>query len=144
MKRVLAVGLVSLLMAGWASPGSEKKDVPPAEPPADWLTVTPRPEIRPAFSWDDKGGPDGQGALVTRPVRGGARAGAGGGGGWRAGGGPRAPRTVRGAAVLSRPRGGRTREDNCRLYEPLIAEAAKQKADLVVLGETLTYYGLGK
>jgi predicted amidohydrolase len=32
--------------------------------------------------------------------------------------------------------------DNCRSYEPLIAEAARQKADLVVLGETLTYFGL--
>ena len=34
--------------------------------------------------------------------------------------------------------------DNCRMYEPLVAEAAKQKADLVVLGETITYVGLGK
>lgn len=34
--------------------------------------------------------------------------------------------------------------DNCRQYAPLIAEAAKQKADLVVLGETITYVGLGK
>ena len=33
--------------------------------------------------------------------------------------------------------------DNCRMYEPLIAEAAKQKADLVVLGETITFVGLG-
>jgi predicted amidohydrolase len=53
-------------------------------------------------------------------------------------------RTVRLAAVHFRPRGGHTAEENCRLYEPLIAEAARQKADLVVLGETLTYYGLGK
>ena len=30
------------------------------------------------------------------------------------------------------------------MYEPLIAEAARRKADLVVLGETLTYVGLGK
>ena len=29
-------------------------------------------------------------------------------------------------------------------FAPLIADAAKQKADLVVLGETVTYYGLGK
>jgi predicted amidohydrolase len=53
-------------------------------------------------------------------------------------------RKVRLAAVHFRPRGGRTADENCRLYEPLIAEAARQKADLVVLGETLTYYGLGK
>ena len=30
------------------------------------------------------------------------------------------------------------------MYEPLIAEAARQKADLVVLGETLTSVGIGK
>jgi predicted amidohydrolase len=57
---------------------------------------------------------------------------------------PPAPRTVRLAAVHFRPQGGKTPAGNCRLYEPLIAEAARQKADLVVLGETLTYYGLGK
>jgi predicted amidohydrolase len=54
------------------------------------------------------------------------------------------PRKVRLAAVHFRPQGGKTAEENCRLYEPLIAEAARQKADLVVLGETLTYVGLGK
>jgi predicted amidohydrolase len=54
------------------------------------------------------------------------------------------PRTVRLAAVHFRPSGGRTPADNSRMYEPLIAEAARQKADLVVLGETLTYPGLGK
>ncbi len=57
---------------------------------------------------------------------------------------PPPKRTARLAAVHFRPRGGHTPEENCRLYEPLIAEAAQQKADLVVLGETLTYYGLGK
>jgi predicted amidohydrolase len=30
------------------------------------------------------------------------------------------------------------------MYEPFVAEAARRKADLVVLGETLTYVGLGK
>jgi predicted amidohydrolase len=54
------------------------------------------------------------------------------------------PRKVRLAAVHFQPRGSKTPEENCRLYEPLIAEAARQKADLVVLGETLTYYGLNK
>ena len=53
-------------------------------------------------------------------------------------------RKVRLATVHFIPRGGKTPEDNCRMYEPLIAEAARQKADLVVLGETLTYVGLGK
>lgn len=55
-----------------------------------------------------------------------------------------APRTVRLAAVHFTPSGGKTPQDNCRQYEPLIAEAARRKADLVVLGETLTYVGLGK
>jgi predicted amidohydrolase len=57
---------------------------------------------------------------------------------------PPAPRTARLATVHFIPRGGKTPEDNCRLFEPLIAEAARQKADLVVLGETLTFPGLGK
>src|SRR5262249_17235587 len=38
----------------------------------------------------------------------------------------------------------KTPADNCRMYEPFIAEAAGRKADIVVLGETLTYVGLGK
>jgi predicted amidohydrolase len=57
---------------------------------------------------------------------------------------PPAPRTVRLATVHFRPAGGKTPEDNCRQYEPFVAEAARQKADLVVLGETLTFVGLGK
>jgi predicted amidohydrolase len=59
------------------------------------------------------------------------------------GGAPTA-RTVRLAAVHYRPKGGKTPMDNCRQYEPLIVEAARQRADLVVLGETLTYVNLGK
>jgi predicted amidohydrolase len=57
---------------------------------------------------------------------------------------PLPSRKVRLATIHFIPRGGRTPQDNCRMYEPLIAEAARQKADLVVLGETLTYVGLGK
>src|SRR5262245_55464927 len=57
---------------------------------------------------------------------------------------PPAPRTVRLATVHFTPRGGKTPMDNCRMFEPFIADAAKQKADLVVLGETLTFPGLGK
>lgn len=57
---------------------------------------------------------------------------------------PPPARKVRLAAVHFRPRGGKTPAENCKLYEPLIAAAARQRADLVVLGETLTYYGLGK
>src|SRR6476620_915978 len=43
------------------------------------------------------------------------------------------PRKVRLATVHFRPRGGKTAMDQCKMYEPLIAEAANQKADLVVL-----------
>src|SRR5262249_43899820 len=53
-------------------------------------------------------------------------------------------RKVRLAAVHFRPQGGKTPMDNCRQFEPLIADAARQRADLVTLPETLTYYGLGK
>ncbi|HWY87330.1 MAG TPA: carbon-nitrogen hydrolase family protein, partial [Gemmataceae bacterium] len=55
-----------------------------------------------------------------------------------------APRKVRLATVHFMPKGGKTPMDNCRMYEPHIAEAARQKADLVVLGETITFVGLGK
>ncbi len=55
-----------------------------------------------------------------------------------------AGRKVRLATVHFKPKDGRTAEDNCRMYEPFIAEAARQKADLVVLGETLTIVNNGK
>jgi predicted amidohydrolase/lysophospholipase L1-like esterase len=54
-----------------------------------------------------------------------------------------AGRKVRLAAVHFRPRGGKTPADNCRMFAPLIEEAARQKADLVVLGECLTIVGNG-
>lgn len=57
---------------------------------------------------------------------------------------PPTPRLARLATIHFKPRGGRTPDDNRRMYEPLIAEAARRKADLVVLGETLTYVDLGK
>jgi predicted amidohydrolase len=57
---------------------------------------------------------------------------------------PPPARLVRLAAVHYRPSGGKTPLDNCRQFEPLIASAAEQRADLVVLGETLTLPGLGK
>ncbi|MBK9316829.1 MAG: carbon-nitrogen hydrolase family protein [Acidobacteria bacterium] len=53
-------------------------------------------------------------------------------------------RKVRLAAVHYRPTGGRTPMDNCRQFAPLIAEAARQRTDLIVLPETLTFYGLGR
>jgi predicted amidohydrolase len=54
-----------------------------------------------------------------------------------------APRTVRLAAVHFRP-SGKSPMANCDEFAPLIAEAAQRKADLVVLGETLTFIGTGK
>jgi len=54
------------------------------------------------------------------------------------------PRKVRLAAVHYRPQGSKSMMDNCREFAPLIEDAAKQRADLVVLPETLTYYGLRK
>jgi len=52
-----------------------------------------------------------------------------------------APRIVRLAAVHYQPRAGQTRQEKCEQFEPLIAAAAQQDVDLVVLPETLTYYG---
>ncbi len=57
---------------------------------------------------------------------------------------PPPARNARLAAVHFTPKGGKTPADNCKMYEPFVANAAKQKADLVVLGETITYVGLGK
>lgn len=56
---------------------------------------------------------------------------------------PPAPRKVRLATVHYMPRGGKTAMDNCRQFEPMITDAARQKADLVVLPETLTIAGNG-
>ena len=54
-----------------------------------------------------------------------------------------APRKVRLATVHFRP-SGRSPQANCEEYAPHIEVAAKQKADLVVLGETLTYINTRK
>lgn len=56
---------------------------------------------------------------------------------------PPPPRKVRLAAVHYLPHGGTTAMENCRQFEPLIAEAARQKADLLVLPEVLTLAGNG-
>jgi predicted amidohydrolase len=52
-------------------------------------------------------------------------------------------RKVRLATVHFRPKGTKTAAENCRLFAPFIEDAAQQKADLVVLGETLTLCGNG-
>lgn len=54
------------------------------------------------------------------------------------------PRMVRLAAVHYRPQAGRTAAEKREQFAPLIARAAEQKADLVVLPETLTFYGSGR
>ena len=54
---------------------------------------------------------------------------------------PPLPRLVRLATIHYKPTGKSPRE-NCEEYAPLMAEAAKQKADLVVLGETVPTVGL--
>jgi predicted amidohydrolase len=55
-----------------------------------------------------------------------------------------APRKVRLATAHLQPREGKNPSDKPPQFAALIAEAAKQKADLIVLPETLTYYGTGK
>lgn len=54
---------------------------------------------------------------------------------------PPAGRKVRLAAAHFRP-SGKSAASNREEAAPLVAEAARQKADLIVLGETLTYYGM--
>jgi predicted amidohydrolase len=56
---------------------------------------------------------------------------------------PPASRKVRLAAVHYKPDGGKTAKDSCQQFESLLAEAARQKADLVVLPETITCTGNG-
>lgn len=56
---------------------------------------------------------------------------------------PPAPRMVRLAAVHLQPRDGKTAMEKCEQFAPLIAEAARENVDLVVLPETLTYYASG-
>lgn len=56
---------------------------------------------------------------------------------------PPVPRKVRLAAVHFRPTAGKTPAEKCRAFAPLIEEAARQRADLVVLPETLTYFATG-
>jgi predicted amidohydrolase len=57
---------------------------------------------------------------------------------------PPGPRKVRLAAVHFKPKGHTDPMDNCRAFAPLIAEAARQHADLAVIGECVTYVNLGK
>jgi predicted amidohydrolase len=54
-----------------------------------------------------------------------------------------APRKVRLAAVHYQPKAGQTPAEKCRQFGPLIEQAAQQRADLVVLPETLTFYSSG-
>ena len=53
-------------------------------------------------------------------------------------------RPVRLATIHHRPRDGSSAQEKREQFAPLIAEAARQRADLVVLPETLTFYGTGR
>jgi len=53
------------------------------------------------------------------------------------------PRKVRIAAAHYVPHGGASGMDSCRQFEPLLEEAARQRADLVVLPKTITATGNG-
>ena len=56
---------------------------------------------------------------------------------------PPEPRIVRLGTVHYRPHGGSTPQENREQFPPLIEEAAKQEADLLVLPEVLTFSGTG-
>lgn len=53
------------------------------------------------------------------------------------------PRKVRLATVHHLPKDGKTPAEKCAQFAPFIAEAAEKHVDLVVLPETLTYFGTG-
>ena len=53
---------------------------------------------------------------------------------------PPSSRKVRLATVHFAPTAGKSNDEKCRQFAPLIAKAAEEKADLVVLPETLTYF----
>ncbi len=53
------------------------------------------------------------------------------------------PRLARLAAIHYRPQRGKSAADNCRQFAPLLDEAGREKADLIVLPETLTVVGNG-
>ncbi len=53
------------------------------------------------------------------------------------------PRKVRLATIHFQPKAGKTPAEKRELFKPLIEEAAKKRADLVVLPECLTYYRTG-
>ncbi len=57
---------------------------------------------------------------------------------------PPGPRKVRLATIHFMPKGHKTAAENCAMYAPMIEAAARRKADLVVLGETITYAGTGR
>jgi predicted amidohydrolase len=56
---------------------------------------------------------------------------------------PPAARKVRLATIHYRPHGGKSASDACAQFESLIAKAAAQRADFIVLPETLTCTGNG-
>lgn len=55
-----------------------------------------------------------------------------------------ANRTVRLATVHLQPKNGKSAIEKCEQFAPLIAEAARQRADLVCLPESLTCYRSGR
>jgi predicted amidohydrolase len=57
---------------------------------------------------------------------------------------PPKPRIARLATVHYRPQAGTLQHEKCEQFAPFIKEAAEKDADLVVLPETLTYYGSGR
>ena len=56
---------------------------------------------------------------------------------------PPPPRLARLATAHLRPEKGTTAAQKCAQFVPLIEQAARERADLLVLPETLTYYGTG-
>src|SRR5690242_7068404 len=65
----LAVGLAgaAIITWGWRGTAADTPAPRTAEPAPDgWTAAAPRDEIRPEFTYDPHGGPDGKGCLVIR------------------------------------------------------------------------------
>src|SRR5262245_43011264 len=72
MRRTLPVGIVLLTAAAWlawAAPPEEVRTPGSGPAPEGWTTAAPRLEIRPAFTYEPAGGPDGKGAFVITADR---------------------------------------------------------------------------
>src|SRR5262245_16839369 len=68
---ISASALAGVSLMAWVRPGNAADTKPPSvqSAPGGWVATAPRDEIRPVFTYDSRGGPDGQGCLVITADR---------------------------------------------------------------------------